>query len=542
MGNSVLGLLFEISADPSKAEEAIKRFNDSTGNALKEAGQSAQPLEEALLSNRESVRLLGEEMGIHLPRAVSGAVAEMLPSIGQLGGAVLGVFAITEVTHWAEVGADKIREMFAVADDSVKALDAAAGAAFKHVKEQADSTFTSFKTSLAGAFDISEIDARAAQLEHYYDAFKMLNEKAGGDLRNLGVISAEAVRTIASAANEGITSEKQVVDKINEIGQLQFQARQHLKEVTAAEKKAAAEAAKREADEEATAAQKALALAEHVQQEENRLALQKIRIMQEAGREVARIWSDEAKSIDIAMKGEKADIQALQIVFTNFGNLTRTEMMQLAPTLEIVGDQTKHLSAARKELVWITQELHETERKYSEGVKDEIKAVHDDLLASTGQLAGGLAGLIAGRRAQAGVEGAFEVAKGIMLLAEGTWPPNPAALVASGLHFEAAAEFFKVAGSGSSRHGGGGGAGAGSYRSGGDHGGYGSRDSGYLPQTLAPGAASQGGRFSSPGSGVIVVHGSTDLHQWVAGLVNEAVDRGITVTASRSQRGAAVGH
>ena len=45
----------------------------------------------------------------------------------------------------------------------------------------------------------------------------------------------------------------------------------------------------------------------------------------------------------------------------------------------------------------------------------------------------GLAGLLAGRKAQAGVEAIWETARGVALLAEGTWPPNPAAIVAAGL-------------------------------------------------------------------------------------------------------------
>ena len=75
----------------------------------------------------------------------------------------------------------------------------------------------------------------------------------------------------------------------------------------------------------------------------------------------------------------------------------------------------------------------------------------------------GLAGLVAGRKAQAGVEAVWETARGIALLAEGTWPPNPAAIMAAGLHFEAAAQYALLAGTGSHRRSAGGGSGAGSY-------------------------------------------------------------------------------
>ena len=66
----------------------------------------------------------------------------------------------------------------------------------------------------------------------------------------------------------------------------------------------------------------------------------------------------------------------------------------------------------------------------------------------------GLVGLIAGRKAQAGVEAVWETARGIALLAEGSWPPNPAAIMAAGLHFEAAAQYALLAGTGYGTRGG----------------------------------------------------------------------------------------
>ncbi len=148
----------------------------------------------------------------------------------------------------------------------------------------------------------------------------------------------------------------------------------------------------------------------------------------------------------------------------------------------------------------------------------------------------GLVGLIAGRKAQAGMEAVWETARGIALLAEGTWPPNPAAIVAAGLHFEAAAQYALLAGTGSRPHSAG--AGGGAYERGG---GYGAGESSYGPaaQTLAPGAAAASARF---GSGVVIIRGTQAFEEYVAGAVNGAVARGVTVTATQSQRGAPVGH
>jgi hypothetical protein len=150
----------------------------------------------------------------------------------------------------------------------------------------------------------------------------------------------------------------------------------------------------------------------------------------------------------------------------------------------------------------------------------------------------GLAGLVAGRKAQAGVEAVWETARGIALLAEGTWPPNPAAIMAAGLHFEAAAQYALLAGTGSHR------------RSGGSSG-YGTGDMGHgtladsgsrIPDSgaLTPGAAGAGNRFS--GSGVVIIRGTQDFENYVAGAVNGAVARGVNVTATSAQRGSPVGH
>ena len=51
------------------------------------------------MGQRESVRLLTEEMGIRLPRAVTGAIAEMVPAIGSLSGVLLAAFAVKEIPH-----------------------------------------------------------------------------------------------------------------------------------------------------------------------------------------------------------------------------------------------------------------------------------------------------------------------------------------------------------------------------------------------------------------------------------------------------------
>jgi len=151
---------------------------------------------------------------------------------------------------------------------------------------------------------------------------------------------------------------------------------------------------------------------------------------------------------------------------------------------------------------------------------------------------GGLAGLVAGRKAQAGVEAIWETARGIALLAEGAWPPNPAAIVAAGLHFEAAAQYALLAGTGSHRR----------SAAGSSYGSAHTSSSMYAPAggspppnpELAPGAAGASSRFN--GSGVVIIRGTQDFENYVASAVNGAVARGVNVTATSAQRGSPVGH
>lgn len=101
-------------------------------------------------------------------------------------------------------------------------------------------------------------------------------------------------------------------------------------------------------------------------------------------------------------------------------------------------------------------------QRFAVAMHTAAKAMESDTAAQGELFAKGLAGLIGGRKAQAGVEALWETARGIACLAEGAWPPNPAAILAAGLHFEAAAQYAVMAGT-SSHRGAGAGAGAGSY-------------------------------------------------------------------------------
>ncbi|MGO8792689.1 MAG: hypothetical protein ACLQVL_35605 [Terriglobia bacterium] len=185
----------------------------------------------------------------------------------------------------------------------------------------------------------------------------------------------------------------------------------------------------------------------------------------------------------------------------------------------------------------ITTSAAQTDQQ-ANAVQRAALALRSQTAAGAELVGKGLAGLVAGRKAQAGVEAVWETARGIALLAEGTWPPNPAAIMAAGLHFEAAAQYALLAGTGSHRR-----TASGSGNGTRDTGqGFGGPNSGFPTPNpeLAPGAAGASSRFS--GSGVVIIRGTQDFENYVAGAVNGAVARGVNVTATSAQRGSPVGH
>lgn len=197
--SSILGLLFEISADPSKAQDALQRFEQSTGKSFERAAVGTKPLDTALLTNRESVRLLTEETGIHLPRAVTGAIAEMLPTIGEFGGALLSVFAVEQAVRWGAKAIEIIRDLQSGTTEAVDDIGKAAEAAAKHAHDEIGKMFADFKTSAGAQLPMEEVELRARQLTKYYQAFLDL-QKAQNEMKRP---TEETLRIIGAGSRRG---------------------------------------------------------------------------------------------------------------------------------------------------------------------------------------------------------------------------------------------------------------------------------------------------------------------------------------------------
>jgi hypothetical protein len=231
---------------------------------------------------------------------------------------------------------------------------------------------------------------------------------------------------------------------------------------------------------------------------------------------------------------------ALRILDASSAGLEKSAKAMSVQTGEVL-----KATKAQQEALAVLSRMHTQSQMATAQTDQHANALGRSTLALRAQTAAGaelvtsgLVGLVAGRKAQAGVEAVWETARGIALLAEGTWPPNPAAIMAAGLHFEAAAQYALLAGTGGHRRSASG-SGYGTRETG--HG-SGSADSGFrMPNPeLAPGAAGASSRFGS--SGVVIIRGTQDFENYVASAVNSAVARGVNVTATSAQRGSPVGH
>jgi hypothetical protein len=223
----------EIDADPSKADQLVLEFAQRTGESIglveaqmreynrsmnaayDEAVQRARGLgdelgagvragadeaSEGILSARQSTMLLGQEFGLHLPRAVSSAVAEMLPEIAGLGTGLLAVFAVEEVVKFAA----KIHKL---ADEFNGVADAAQ------------------ELKLAEKEDVSAMEEMAKKSEKYaQDQLKLLNVQ---------ILAQEAHVSALRDENEGLGQMNPIITQITQAFHFWTGESKDLKQATA---------------------------------------------------------------------------------------------------------------------------------------------------------------------------------------------------------------------------------------------------------------------------------------------------------------------
>ena len=106
MGNSPMGIIIGLGMDPSDAQTAMQQFEKTMGSGTSAAAQSVEGagkrMRGAMTDAEENFRLVGEEIGVHMPRSVTRALGQMMPSISTITTALLGMWAISKIPEFIE--------------------------------------------------------------------------------------------------------------------------------------------------------------------------------------------------------------------------------------------------------------------------------------------------------------------------------------------------------------------------------------------------------------------------------------------------------
>jgi hypothetical protein len=425
---NILGLLFEISADPSRAEQALADFEARTGKSFETVTGASKPFNEALLTSRESTRLLSEELGLHLPRAVTSAISEVMPAISALGPALLGAFAIAELPKL--IGG--IKE----ATEWIGGFGKEARKAFAEAVKASDEAYTHFKDIKTGISLREEVNRNIAALTVQRD----LLDSTGGSAMNYAkavgaLLSGNAV---LAGVYTGLARAQQVATA--DLAKLEQTRFEQLQRETELEKVAVREHA---------SAMREIAAQEHA---EARAAMERIHIIQAAGKELKEMDKQQKEAAKGAQELAKDQLN-FALNLERYGVVAQRDYTeQLKATTPVVKEQTehvKHLSAAHKELIGMKQTLRHVSEMLRKALEDEGQA----MLAATSRMGGigeQIAQLVGGKRAEADVRGGFDAAMSIeeMAVFLASWGTDTAALAASVEYGLAAAEMFKVAGRG----------------------------------------------------------------------------------------------
>jgi hypothetical protein len=605
-----VGLILGLGIDPSgvkpgldQAQTELAEYEKALDDATREVNAGFEETDRGLLSNRESARLLSEELGLHLPRGITSAIGRveaLQTALAAAGSVAIAFFAAKELGQGLSTlqgWLDKIEGIDRAAKDTFReSLDASLKQIDANEKILAQLTGRNLGEVENAAkqyrimVETAELAARIADEERQQleivtklpalwelvltpvgmvyksidDIYKMLakTRDATQDLDHAQQAAADAAvenatRIVEAARKEGEVQREEVsrtaeaaqraAMEAYESNQREFHAsEQALKrqmELQDHMGRAAVESARKEEE-----AREHTAVAVHRLTEELRKqGEQEVRNAEELGKEASRQISDITRIGNeqerAAERGKNEALQRIEDQHNEAVKAIQDHNAEAQAIAALKGDYKAMADAAIAAWTAMRQANANYMKQLVDEHKVEQKAANDATNAEIegiGALAEGAAQLAGSKKGYYAVKAGEEIAAGLETLAEGTWPPNPLALIASGIHFESAAEYAKIAGTGAGHRTGAGGAGAPSYESergayehggGGGGGGasYGEQD--VAGTGLAPGATgSTGGRLN------IYVIG--DEAAFIAKRVNEADAAGHFMQVTSSRRSA----
>jgi len=444
----------------------------------------------SLAKAHEGARLLEVMLGVRLPRAVTTAVGTMIPAIGSLSYYLIGIFAAREFaeafTNW-DTFKDKVTGLLGP---------------FSELEVQIANAFGFLTGYSKEARNKAEQDQKDAD-----DGLKLAvrQTEAQNNLNLLRSQGAEKIRLESAQRIQALERELSLTDQSNKA---YYQGLIQVERQTEAVKEQQyfiEEAKKAEA--------KSTQDVERYTEAVNRFTEDWLHRMIEAGSITRTIQMDmETHTATLAKGGEtlnKVDLDYLYLLDQISGReqnqiqVSRSlgEMMQADVT------QTVHLSEARRVHAMMTQDLSKAESILTISQHDSEAATESSTAAAMEGAMSSAAALIAGRKAAAIVEGAWDIAKGAEQIAMALDPYDPyhaQHYASAAQYFVAAASMGVIASSGGGR-GGGGGGGGGSQSNYGRSGGSG-----------RGGSDGSGGGASMPGA----AGGGTTFHVNIQGLMS----------------------
>ncbi len=523
-----IGLIIGLGLDPADASAGVEQFGGDLRTlgpagkvSLEAIAEASQPVERSLLNQHQSVHLLAEEMGIHLPRAVVSGISEMMPAISALGPALLGAFAVREIPRLV----DGIREM----TDDMAGYDKAAKKAFQDAVAASDDALTHFKSIKEGIKLEADINRNIAALSVQRD---VLDSTGGVAVNYAQAVAQFFAGNYAAAAAHVAMARTEKLD-MTELAKLEAQRAEQLNSRKDLEIEAHKETKRADSD-----AAEAL---RHQLEMEKQVHEWRAKAVAEAGKQLAEDAKAQ-RSADMTRESDlKAQLMLLQDISFS-GAVSHAQLVQYVSQIQAQTVASKQLSAAHLELNQVLGVGKGIMKEFGEATAQSTLATMVQGLAAGESFARVAKAAIRSIAEQAGIQAVWEAVQGFAMLALSFFIPDPRYTASADAHFTAAAIFGGISGAAAGASAAihvprGAGAAGGGYGS--PDTGRGSGDSGYQPSTLAPGAAGSGGRFNGLNVTIIAEH---EAGQWMASTLNAAVNRGVTLTATNSQRGAPVGH
>ena len=380
MGNSAsVGLLIGLGINADEAKAALKEFEGAGGRSFGGVAGHTGELNKSILNAHHSTHLLLEDFHTHLPRAVLDAVAEALPGIAALGGGLLAIFAVEEIPHLIE----GIKNLANSWDGFGEAEKAAMEKAIQDTATLHGKVIDLEKElALFGKNEAEQAAMRAKWAGEDSDRALKSLVAAEGKVRAINAEIAEAKRGAgAFAAGAGSAYEGALTGARAEVGKLREAWKVADEGALLAQRRAAEASAKltkqQTADEE-KAAREAEERARRVAATQSHFAMQRIHTMQEAGKVADQLA---ARSVVV----ENTQTQALVMAMGVYEDLFAKETF---------------MDAGMKALLPDMSQFTEVTVQGNHALMEFNKAMASSTVAAGKQLAVGLAGLVAGRRAK----------------------------------------------------------------------------------------------------------------------------------------------